>query len=431
MSEITDTIKKFTPGLIIEHLSINTKPLTEPKSYEFHAAVLFSDITGFVTLTEKITKNNPHGAEELAKILSDYIGKIIEIITEFGGDIVKFAGDALYAIWKTNNPAELSYEMYKAARCGLEIQKKLHNFKSDNGAVLSLKVVLGMGKLQTLYVGDAFDRWELLIAGDPMNQVGYSGNNVKPGNVVISPKGWKDLLNNNFGKKQENGKLILCKIDDEKINKCGSPELPEKAESALKTYIPRAILARLEQGHDVWLADMRVVTVLFVKIRGLKYTENISVDNVQRIMNTIQKCLYKYEGSINRFGIDDKGAVLLGAFGLPPLEHIDDPLRAVSSSIDIHRELKNIGWESVIGIATGKVFCGSVGNEIRCEYTMHGTNVNLAARLMQAAETILCDITTYNAVKDSMEFIIHDPISVKGKTAKVEVFQPLLKGHKE
>ena len=76
---------------------------------------------------------------------------------------------------------------------------------------------------------------------------------------------------------------------------------------------------------------------------------------------------------------------------------------------------KKYAVESKIGLTTGKVFCGTVGGSIRNEYTMHGSLVNLAARLMgKASKGILVCDHTRNLTKS---FIIYDNtrvINVKG-----------------
>ena len=99
----------------------------------------------------------------------------------------------------------------------------------------------------------------------------------------------------------------------------------------------------------------------------------------------MQETLYEYEGSLNKLGVDDKGATLVAAFGLPPVAHEDDPVRAVRAALGIQANLRRLGVRYAIGIATGRVFCGSVGSNLRREYTMIGGVVNLAARLMQTA----------------------------------------------
>jgi class 3 adenylate cyclase len=142
-------------------------------------------------------------------------------------------------------------------------------------------------------------------------------------------------------------------------------------------------------------------------------------------MRTVQDGLYRHEGAINRFGIEEKGTVILAAFGLPPLDHPDDAIRALLSARDIVTELGEIGHKAVIGIATGFVFVGPMGNEIRSEYTMHGNVVNLAARLMQASDSIYCDQATYEKV---LALTGGDPVAAHG--LRFEALAPMkVKGH--
>jgi hypothetical protein len=108
----------------------------------------------------------------------------------------------------------------------------------------------------------------------------------------------------------------------------------------------------------------------------------------------MQKALYQFEGSISRLQIDDKGTVLKAAFGLPPLFHENDPARAVLAALHIEEGLAAAEIECTIGITTGNIFCGMVGNDRRCEYTTVGAEVNMAARLMMQARKSLGDIHT-------------------------------------
>ena len=59
-------------------------------------AVLFSDASGFTALTEQLAQA-PHGAERLCAIINEFFGILIGIVTSYGGDIIKFAGDAVSA----------------------------------------------------------------------------------------------------------------------------------------------------------------------------------------------------------------------------------------------------------------------------------------------------------------------------------------------
>ncbi|MBI1880880.1 MAG: AAA family ATPase [Chloroflexi bacterium] len=221
-----------------------------------------------------------------------------------------------------------------------------------------------------------------------------------------------------------------------------SPEL----DTPLRAYIPGAILARLAAGQSGWLAELRRVTVLFINLLDLTYSTPLP--QAQTVMQALQTALYRYEGSLNRIGVDDKGPVLLAALGLPPLAHEDDAARGVKAALDMHAVLQKLGWRCAIGVTTGRAFCGSVGNATRREYTMMGDVVNLAARLMQAAgatadrrpETadslvekvsqaaaipILCDEATFQAAQSQIAFEVLPPIKVKGKVQPIPIYRPI------
>ena len=70
----------------------------EAKRNEFEAAVLFADMSGFTALTERLA-GKPNGAEKLCDALNDFFAGLLETVEEYGGDVVKFSGDALQIIW--------------------------------------------------------------------------------------------------------------------------------------------------------------------------------------------------------------------------------------------------------------------------------------------------------------------------------------------
>ncbi|MES2571528.1 MAG: AAA family ATPase, partial [Verrucomicrobiota bacterium] len=136
--------------------------------------------------------------------------------------------------------------------------------------------------------------------------------------------------------------------------------------------------------------------------------------------------LYRYEGSVNKLNVDDKGVTLVAALGLPPLAHEDDALRGVLAGLSMHDELTRLGWRSSVGVTSGGVFCGTIGSEKRCEYTIMGDVVNLSARLMQAAAGgVLCDEPTFKAAQTRLIWEILAPIKVKGKDRPIPIFRPL------
>lgn len=123
---------------------------------------------------------------------------------------------------------------------------------------------------------------------------------------------------------------------------------------------------------------------LSVQCEPFDYSKAETVNVIQKCICEIYSVLGRYEGTVSRFQIDDKGTVLKIVFGFPMMAHEDDPVRAVHAAIEIRKNLKEgLKVQSCLGIATGTTICGLVGNEVRLEYTAVGSSVILAARLMQ------------------------------------------------
>jgi class 3 adenylate cyclase len=91
--------------LILEWIRINQKRNIEVKSsaedvigptpsiLSYYTALLLIDISGFTLLSQQFS------VDELKTHINGYFKKIIDKVEKMNGDIVKFAGDALYVIW--------------------------------------------------------------------------------------------------------------------------------------------------------------------------------------------------------------------------------------------------------------------------------------------------------------------------------------------
>lgn len=68
-----------------------------PSIERFHGAMLFVDISGFTALSQRLN------VDELRIHINGYFKKILEIVFKYNGEVVKFAGDALFIIWQTKS----------------------------------------------------------------------------------------------------------------------------------------------------------------------------------------------------------------------------------------------------------------------------------------------------------------------------------------
>lgn len=442
---LIEDLASYVPDLIVRRLARDPSPNPTPSIERFPAAVLFADISGFTALTERLTRRGPAGAEELTQLLNAYFGQLIEIVTNHGGDVVKFAGDGLLALWPADDEA-LPIATFRAVQCALAVQMTMapvawSMLAEGREPPLPLRVRIGIsaGDITTMILGGVFERWELLVTGPPLVQVSQAQQQARPGDVVIDGATWPLVADQCHGTPLPAdgvaGAAVAMRLealsDLLPLRHLPPLDITPELELALRAYIPKAILTRLVAGQPGWLAEMRRVTVLFINLPDLNETTPLEL--AQAALHAIQTALYRYEGSISRLGTDEKGPTLVAALGLPPLAHSDDATRGVQAALAVQAALSALGLRSAIGITSGEAFCGAVGSPQRSEYTMMGLIVNLAARLMQAAlalpldkgqATILCDAATYQATQPRLRFDPLPPMLFKGIADPIAVYRP-------
>ena len=414
-------VASFVPARVARQLSANPGQSEGPRADRFTGTVLLADISGFTGLTESLARRGEVGVEDLTRCLNVYFGRLIDLIVEYGGDIVKFAGDALLAVWPADG-ADLGTSTCRAAQCGLAAQERLHDCPVTADVRLSLRIGLSAGPLAIFHVGGVGGRRELVATGEPLAGMNAANAQARPGEVAISADSWSLVRDRIVGEPLPGGAVRVRGVRGSWAP--GPPEpLAATDPHALLAYIPAAVVDQFGRGGSDWLAELRHVTVLFVNFPGL--TPSTPLERADAVMRELQEILFRYEGTINKLSVDDKGASLIAALGLPPLSHEDDAERAVRAALAIRERLALKQVRHSTGIATGLAFCGIVGNTTRREYTMIGDVVNLAARLMQAAKGgILCDRATYEAARARVAFEPLPSIHVKGKAGDVPVFHP-------
>ncbi len=431
-----EVYSSYVPRFIRRLSQEGNPPLAQSTTEAQEAAILFADISGFTALTERLAQEGPAGLEKLTNYLNNYFTELIDLVHEHGGDIVKFAGDAILALWFANEwDNDLDSATQAAAHCGLVIQNQHHHYQAAENISLSLRTSIGAGTLWMSHLGGVNGDWEILVSGDPIHQVIVADQLGKSGQVILSLKAWErvhTIASGNPLKGQEVVVLGEAKTRFQ-LPRTIAPAQKFQTGAVLQHYLPRAILARLSAGQAAWLAELRSVTTLFINLPQMNVNSVETLEQSQQVMEVLQTRLHQIEGSINKLSIDDKGVSLLAALGLPPLSHEDDPIRAVQVAIQIQQTLTHMQMDCAIGIASGKAFCGAVGSGSRREYTMIGNVVNRAARLMQAAlhmersvteAQILCDQPTYKRAVATLQFDEFPPMPLKGFPHPVPVYRP-------
>ncbi len=220
---------------------------------------------------------------------------------------------------------------------------------------------------------------------------------------------------------------------------CGEPlgastPADEERHSRLAAAAPTPVVEKMRAAAHL-AGERRVVTALFLDVIGsTSLAEQMDAEDWTAIMNhafdRFSPIVYKYEGTIARL----LGDALLAFFGAP-IAHEDDPVRAVHTSLELLSATENyaqtvrqkygIEFAVRIGLNTGPVVVGSVGSDLKYEYTAMGDAVNLAARMQAAARpmTTLIAENTYRFVAPVFDCSDLGPIEVKGKSEPVRVYE--------
>ena len=214
----------------------------------------------------------------------------------------------------------------------------------------------------------------------------------------------------------------------------------QKLRLKFEQYFPPSVVRQLVDAPDMLttMPKRKEITIMFSDIKSFTtYSSTMTPEEISTTLNeyfeAMTDIVFKYGGTVDKF-IGDGLMVFYGA----PEPQPDHALRCVKAAIEMQlkcRELK-ARWEPVgrlplrirIGINTGAVVVGDLGSARRMEYTVLGSDVNLAQRLESNApvEGIMISEATYRYVKDEVPIRPLEPIKVKGLETPVVVYEVLV-----
>jgi len=204
-----------------------------------------------------------------------------------------------------------------------------------------------------------------------------------------------------------------------------------------RAYTPKHLAERILSSREALEGEHKQVTVLFADVQDFSgLTGQMQPEDVHLLMDEVFAVLldtiHRYEGTINQF-LGDGVMALFGA----PVALEDHALRAVEAALEIQAAFTEraadfrrrfSGAPALrIGLNSGRVVVGKIGDDLRMDYTAQGDTVNLAARLQQLAEagTVVMGPATRRLVADSVECVSLGPQAVKGRAVPVEVYRAI------
>jgi adenylate cyclase len=174
-----DTLRAYVPEQVAAGLVADA---TIAQQREVEVTVLFSDIRGFSTLSERL------GARDLADVIGRHLQAMAECVAAHGGTIDKFQGDAVMAVFGA--PVPMADHARCAVGCALEMQKRQDELNDagwgvDGVAALEVGIGLNTGVVMAGAIGGG-GRLEYTVIGDAVNVAQRLQSEAAGGEIVAA-----------------------------------------------------------------------------------------------------------------------------------------------------------------------------------------------------------------------------------------------------
>jgi predicted ATPase/class 3 adenylate cyclase len=163
-----------------------------------------------------------------------------------------------------------------------------------------------------------------------------------------------------------------------------------------RAYTPKHLAERILTSRSALEGERKQVTVLFADVTGsMELAEQVDPEEWHRILDRFFEILtegvHRFEGTINQY----TGDGVMALFGAP-IAHEDHPHRACWAALHLKDEVNRFAQELKrergltfamrVGLNSGEVVVGKIGDDLRMDYTAQGHVVGLAARLQALAD---------------------------------------------
>ncbi len=204
---------------------------------------------------------------------------------------------------------------------------------------------------------------------------------------------------------------------------------------AARHYTPKHLVEKILTARSALEGERKQVTVLFADVKGsMELAERIEAEDWHRILDGFFRILadgvHRFEGTVNQY----TGDGIMALFGAP-IAHEDHAQRACYAALHLDGELRRYADEIRrtrgesfavrMGINSGEVIVGKIGDDLRMDYTAQGHVVGLAARMEQLAEPGRIYLTRHTRNRVGGFFRLRDvgAFDIKGVAEPVSVFE--------
>lgn len=200
-------------------------------------------------------------------------------------------------------------------------------------------------------------------------------------------------------------------------------------------YTPKHLADKILRTKSALEGERKQVTVLFADVKGsTDLAGQLDPEEwhgiLDRFFEILADGVHRFEGTVNQY----TGDGIMALFGAP-IAHEDHARRACYAALHLVDELRRyanelrlrrgLNFSVRMGLNSGEVIVGKIGDDLRMDYTAQGHTVGLSARMEQIAEPGKVYLTEHTAALAQGYFNLADlgEMDVKGAQAPMHVFE--------
>ncbi|HYZ91566.1 MAG TPA: tetratricopeptide repeat protein [Actinomycetota bacterium] len=368
-ADLTPFVPRLVPQWVTE--APNAKHRSIP------GTLVFTDLSGFTAMSERLAALGKVGAEEMTQHLDATFTELVSVSGGLGGTMLKFGGDALLIFfWGDDHEV-------RAARAAVDMQATLDRIgliSTPAGDVrLQMSVGAHCGDVDFFLVGTSHR--ELIVTGAAATRTVEMESEASAGEIRLSPELADRLDPDLIERGQGSPKLVGLPTVPELFTSW--PEWPPTVQA--KRFVPQMLREHLASGVE--LLEHRQMVVAFVHLANLdelivESGPEIASRHLEDLVAQIQSAFAAHSVGFVSTDVYDGGPKIICSSGAIKTFENDDErmLRALREIVDYPSAI-----DLRVGVNRGHGFCGYVGPPFRRTFAVIGDVVNTAARVMAKA----------------------------------------------
>jgi class 3 adenylate cyclase len=202
-----------------------------------------------------------------------------------------------------------------------------------------------------------------------------------------------------------------------------------------ETYTPKHLAEKILTSKSALEGERKQVTVLFADMKGsMELLADRDPEEARKLLDPVieqmMEAVHRYEGTVSNL----MGDGIMALFGAP-LAHEDHAVRACYAALRMQEAVnryadgvqrtEGVPIQIRVGLNSGDVVVGAIGNDLKMDYTAVGQTVHLASRMEQMAKpgSIMMTADTLRLAEGYVQVNSLGPAAVKGMSDRVEVFE--------